>query len=344
MSEYYDGTKLLSMKDINGRKPEIYLCTTNRTGGKTTYFSRLCVNRFLDKGEKFCILYRYKYELDNVAEKFFKDIGILFFDGHTMTEKKQSKGVFVELFLDKEPCGYAVAINCASTIKNMSHIFSDVSRILFDEFQPETGNYCPDEVKKFISIHTSIARGRGEQTRYVPVYMLSNAISILNPYYMELDIAKRLDNKTKFLRGNGFVLEQGYIESASRKQKDSGFNQAFAGNRYVTYASENIYLNDNAAFVENAEGRNRYICTLRYNGTDYGVREYTDLGIIHCSTKADSTFPVKIAITTEDHTINYVILNKNNFFLSNLRTLFERGCFRFQDLRCKEAVLRALSY
>ena len=44
---YYDGTKLLSLKDIDGNQPEIYLCTTNRTGGKTTYFSRLLVNRFL---------------------------------------------------------------------------------------------------------------------------------------------------------------------------------------------------------------------------------------------------------------------------------------------------------
>ena len=38
---YYDGAKLLSMKDINGQQPEIYICTTNRTGGKTTYFNRL---------------------------------------------------------------------------------------------------------------------------------------------------------------------------------------------------------------------------------------------------------------------------------------------------------------
>ena len=71
---YYDGTKLLSLNDINGKKPEIYICTTNRTGGKTTYFGRLVVNRFLERGEKFAILYRYKYELDNCAEKFFKSI------------------------------------------------------------------------------------------------------------------------------------------------------------------------------------------------------------------------------------------------------------------------------
>ena len=77
MSKYYDGTKLLSMLDINGNKPEIYMCTTNRTGGKTTYFGRLCINRFLDKGEKFGLLYRYNYELDDIVDKFYKDLGSL---------------------------------------------------------------------------------------------------------------------------------------------------------------------------------------------------------------------------------------------------------------------------
>ena len=33
---FYDGTKLLSLTDINREKPELYMCTTNRTGGKTT--------------------------------------------------------------------------------------------------------------------------------------------------------------------------------------------------------------------------------------------------------------------------------------------------------------------
>ena len=39
-TKYYDGTKLLSMTDLNGKKPEIFICTSNRTAGKTTYFSR----------------------------------------------------------------------------------------------------------------------------------------------------------------------------------------------------------------------------------------------------------------------------------------------------------------
>ena len=332
------------MLDLNGRKPEIYICTTNRTGGKTTYFSRLLVNRFLDKGEKFALLYRFNYELDDCADKFFKDIGNLFFKGKVMESKRRASGIFHELFLDKVSCGYAISLNSSDQLKKYSHLFSDVSRIMFDEFQSESNHYCADEIKKLLSVHTSIARGNGEQIRYVPVYMIANPVSIINPYYVELGISNRLRDDTKFLKGDGYVLEQGFIESASIAQLDSGFNRAFASNSYVAYSAECIYLNDSKAFIDKPSGTSRYIGTLKYNGCEYGLREYSELGIVYCDDKPDSTFKYKVTVTTSDHQINYVMLRKNDLFISNLRYLFERGCFRFKDLRCKDAVLKALSY
>lgn len=352
MGQYYDGTKLLSMKDINGNKPEIYICTTNRTAGKTTYFGRLCVNRWIKYGEKFCLLYRYNYEVDDVADKFFKDIGKLFFSDYTMRSERRANGIYHELFLCKQgdekeggkSCGYAISMNSADQIKKYSHLFSDVCRIIFDEFQSETNHYCSDEIKKLISIHTSIARGNGEQIRYVPVYMLSNCVTIINPYYVELGISERLRQDTKFLRGDGYVLEQGYVKSASEAQKQSGFNRAFSRNQYIAYSSESVYLNDNKAFIEKPIGGSHYLCTLRYNGCDYAIREYPETGFVYCDDRPDNTFKSKISVTTDDHDINYVMLKRNEFFLNNLRYYFEHGCFRFKDLRCKEAVLRALSY
>lgn len=344
MGMYYDGTKLLSMLDLNGNKPEIYLCTTNRTGGKTTYFARLCVNRFFDKKEKFCLVYRYNYELDDCAEKFYKDISGLFFKGTNMTSKRRAAGIFHELFIDDVACGYAVSLNSADQLKKYSHLFSDVKRMMFDEFQSETNHYCADEIRKFVSVHTSIARGQGEQIRYVPVYMCANAVSIINPYYVEMGISNRLKDDTKFLRGDGFVLEQGFVESASIAQKESGFNRAFAKNAYVAYSSECVYLNDNKAFVEKPIGVGRYLATLRYKGTDYAIREYAESGVIYCDDRPDTSFGMKLTVTTADHEINYVMLKRNSFFLTNMRYFFEQGCFRFKDLRCKEAVLKALSY
>lgn len=344
MGKYYDGAKLLSMKDINGKRPEIFICTTNRTGGKTTYFSRLLVKRFLEGKGKFCLIYRYNYELDECASKFFKDIQTLFFKDYTMRSEKRAKGIYHELFLDERSCGYAVSLNSADQLKKYSHLFSDVSRMLFDEFQSETSHYCSDEIKKFLSIHTSMARGQGEQNKYLPVYMISNPVSIINPYYVEMGISERLNSSTKFLRGDGFVLEQGYVDSAAKAQKESGFNRAFAKNSYTAYAAEALYLNDNKAFVEQPKGKSYYVCTLKYKGTYFGIREYPELGVIYCDTSADMTFSLRVTVTTDDHEINYIMLKRNDVLISNLRFLFERGCFRFKDLRCKEAVLKALSY
>ena len=343
-NKYYDGTKLLSMLDINGNQPEIYICTTNRTGGKTTYFGRMVVNRFKKKGEKFALLYRFNYELDDCADKFFKDISSLFFNGEIMTSKRKANGIFHELWLSDKHCGYAISLNSADAIKKYSHLFSDVEHIIFDEFQSESNRYCDNEIKKFLSIHTSIARGQGKQVRRVPVYMLSNAVTMINPYYIALGISERLNNETKFLKGDGYILEQGFIESASKQQSESGFNRAFSGDKYVTYSSQNIYLNDNATFIEKPKGKNTYLATLKYNGCNYGIREFTEDGIIYCDDKADITFRTKLTVTTDDHEINYVMLKRNDIFINMLRYYFDHGCFRFKDLKCKECVLKCLSY
>ena len=90
MCAYYDGTKLLSLTDLDGKQPEILMVTTNRTGGKTTYFGRLCVNKFKKGQGKFALLYRYNYELDDCADKFFKDLSTLFFQGSIMESKRKA--------------------------------------------------------------------------------------------------------------------------------------------------------------------------------------------------------------------------------------------------------------
>lgn len=342
---YYDGTKLMSLKDKEGNTPEIYICTSNRSAGKTTFFSRYLVNRFIKFGEKFVLLYRFKYELTDCSSKFFKDIQELFFPEYEMTSEKMLDGVYYNLFLNKKSCGYALALNCADSIKKISHFFSDTQRIYMDEFQSETNTYCDREVSKFRSIHTSIARGHGKQVRYVPVYMVSNPVSLLNPYYVAFGISNKLTNKTKFLRGDGFVLEQGFNESASKAQKESTFNRAFANDEvYAAYEQQGVYLNDALAFIEKPEGRSEYVATIRYEGKDFGIKRYPHSGIIYCDDKPDYTFPMRLSLSTADHNINYVMLQANRAFIFNMRYLFNHGAFRFKNLVCKDAIMHLVSY
>ena len=181
MSEFYNGYQLLSKKDVNGEDPEIYICTSNRTAGKTTFFNHYLLNNFLKNKEKFMLLYRYNYELDECANKFFKDIGGLYYPNSVMISKRIAKGVFHNLYLDEELCGYAVSINACEQIKKFSHYFNDTAVMLLDEFQSETNNYTSNEVQKVISIHTSVARGHGKMVRRVPLILVGNPVSLLNP-------------------------------------------------------------------------------------------------------------------------------------------------------------------
>lgn len=343
-TNFYDGTKLLSLKDINGKKPEVFMCTSNRSAGKTTYFNRLVTNRFVKRGEKFALLYRFNYELDGCDEKFFKDIKELFFSEYDMTAAKKMKGIYQELYLNEEPCGYAISINSADQLKRNSHLFSDIDNIVFDEFQSEQNHYCDKEVEKFISIHNSIARGHGKQSRYVPVYMISNPVTILNPYYVAMGISTRLQKDTRFLRGDGFVLEQGYNETASAALKSSAFNRAFGSSDYIAYSAEGVYLQDDLSFVDTPSGRGKYVATIRYAGIDYGVREYPELGIVFCDKSVDYQYPLKITVDTADHKLNYVMVSSNFILIQKLRYYFEHGCMRFKDLQAKEAILKALSF
>ena len=328
------------MMDINGNKPEIYICTTNRSAGKTTFFSRYLVKRFLEYGEKFLLLYRYDYELTECADKFFREINHLFFDDYTMTEKRKCNGSFVELYLNKKSCGYCVSINGSEKIKKYSHYFSDVSRIMFDEFQLENGNYCQNEVSKFISIHVSIARGQGKQSRYVPVFMLGNSTSIINPYYTEMGISSRLNPDTKFLRGDGFVLEQGYNENAANVQKLSPFNRAFKNSAYYNYNISRDYLKDNYNFVDKISGSFKYLATIRHNNKEYAIKYFPDIGIIYCDDRIDKTFKYKISSSFSDHNIDSLLLPNSSFFNSSMRVYFEKGVVRFKSIECKEAFIK----
>lgn len=306
------------------------------------------------------LVFRYKYELDSVADKFFKDIQGLFFSEYVMHDKARAHGSFYELFINKledepekpsnrgEPsglsCGYAVCLSGADALKRYSHFFSDVETMLFDEFQSENGSYLPREVDKLISLHTTVARGQGKQVRRVPLYMVSNPVSILNPYYDQMGITDRISENTKFIRGNGYVLEQGFNESASVAQSQSAFNSAFQNNAYTLYSSQAKYLADNRNFIEKMSGKSKYYLTLKYHGQHYGIRLFENEGLIYCDDRGDESFPIKIAVTTDDHAINYITLQANAYYLEYMRTLFNHGCFRFKNARCKDCVMSALSY
>lgn len=343
-SIYCNPTKLLSMLDINNNTPEIYIYESNRSDGKTTSFAHKMIDDFINYNKKFVRLYRNGAQLKNCGDAFFKDIGYLFYPEHTFKTEIIENNFYSIFLFDDEPCGYAISMNAAAKVKDQAALFNDVSQIWLDEFQAECGNYITDEIGKFRSVHDSIARGKGKQVRYVPVYLTGNPITLLNPYYTSLGIADRIRDNTNFIRGDGWVMERYFNEHAGNARAESAFARAFGNDTYNQYSAYGKYLNDSHTFIEKVSGKSRYMCTLKFAKNEYAIRFYDEAGYVYCDQTVDASYPIKVVVETEDHETNYVMLKKSSYLIENLRYYFERGCFRFKNLKCKQAIISALSY
>lgn len=341
---FYDGYKLLNMPDADNARPEIYISEGNRSTGKTTFFNSYAVKRFLRHNEKFCIIVRTRDELSGIAYKFFNDIKKLYFPSSEMNQESRAHGLYVELYLNGNPCGYAIPLSAANKIKKFSHLLNDTALMIFDEFQTEDNKYLPDEVNKLLSVHTSLAREIGRSVKRLPIIMIANQVSLINPYYLRLGISERIKRNTKFLRGSGYVLERNFKSDIAALQAGSGFNRAFSMTDYFRNLTENVYLNDNQTFIETLSGRNKYICTVIKNGESFSIREYPDKNILYCDTSFDESFKLRIAIDTISQSDDNVLRNLYPTLLSTFKLYFQSGKFRFKNAACKSCVFSLLSY
>lgn len=339
-SIYYDGNRLINMLDINKQKPLIYMVSGNRSAGKTYWCKRFLLRKFIKNGSKFIVLVRFGYQLAGMADTFFGDLKDIDFKGHGMTEKCLVPNSIYALYYDGVPCGYTVAINNADSVKRNSTLFTDCDYMFLDEFQSETGKYCPGEVNKFISIYISVARGKGEQARYVAVLMCSNTVSLLNPYYYAMKISHRIQNDTKFLRGDRWVLEVTWNESASKQIKE-GIGSVFQ-NQMVNYATENVYLNDSNTFIEKPSGPGYNVCVVEYEHEQYGIWAYRD--IMYVTHKFDPKCRDKFSIDLDSHNPGTILLRKSDLIGKTLLRCYEQGVFRFQDLKCKEMLYQFFGF
>lgn len=344
-SQYYSCDYLCSLKDENGNIPDIYIADGNRTAGKSFSFKTKMMNAFFKtKGpvREFMLIYRNLIDLSDIAESFYNDIAFQY-PGHVMTEKAMFKGTARCLLMDGTPCGYAVALSNARKLKKNAALFYNVKHMFFDEYQDEDDLYLPGEVGKLMSLHTTIARGHGKNIRRVPLYMASNTVSVLNPYYSALGISKKIRSNTKILRGDGWVFQKTFNENASKSYRESAFNRAFAGNKYNDFASQNVYLNDNTALIDKPSGHAEYMMSIRYNGEWYSVRKYGT--VVYTAEGYDSMFPRRITFRVDDVVDDRaVMVASSSYVVTYLRQFFNVGAMRFQNIKCKNMMFDFLAF
>jgi hypothetical protein len=295
----------------------------NRGAGKTWSSKKWAIKSFLKTGAQFIYLRRYKTE--------FKDIKVFFADIMDEFPDTEFEVKGMNFYIDKKLAGYGVALSTALTKKSTP--FPNVDKIIFDEFVIDSKviHYLSNEVTAFLEFYETVARLR----EGVKVLFLSNAVSIVNPYFLYWNMQP--NGKKRFTRYGHilveFVKNQEFID-AKYKTK---FGQIIQGTKYAEYAIENQYLKDNDHFVEKKTGTSRFEFSIIYNGHTYGFWNDYSAGAVFVSDDVDPYSKLQFVLTDADHKPNMMLVKNANrsFLLKSFMKAYEGGWMRFESMTIK---------
>lgn len=329
---YYDPAPLLS------RNGTYNFVVGGRGIGKTFAFKRKAIRDWFKHGHQFIALRRYSTELHS-RHTFFDDVAPFFKNYDFRVFGAYGQVAHVDTREDKkrpwETICYFVALSTAQQKKSVP--YPDVHTIIFDEFIIEKGNlqYLREEFTAFNNFYSTVDRYQDR----VKVYFLANSVSIMNPYFLELEIIPS-EHKEFYTRADNFVVAQfPDNDEFSASVYETKFGKFIKNTEYAKYAVENEFEDNSAVMLAIKDSRAKYVFTLE---TDSGV--FSVWYSLHSSQYfVQSKRPKKEIFYTLDPTKmseEKLLLMRNEKLLQAVRTAFRQGRMMFDKTPTRNAFIQ----
>ena len=197
-----------------------------RGHGKTYDISKRCIEKGIEQKKiSFVVLVRYKEDIKVIKDDWWRVVEHLFPEYDFYTKKNV---IYASNKLETFPIGEFLSLAQYTRAKRTPRPY--VKYIFFDEFLNEDNDYLPDEINKFLSICDSIIRNRND----VRVILISNTISVINPYFNYFGF-NRLTSR--FTRGRyNSLLEFTDSENFIEYRKTTQFGSSIVGTEYGEFA------------------------------------------------------------------------------------------------------------
>ena len=314
-----------------------------RGNGKTFGAKVRALKAATRHGRMFIYLRRYKEELTLAKETFFTDIEAagLFEEWDFRVVGRVAQMSHVELRDDKKrvwhDIGYFVSLSTAQSYKSVS--FANVDTIIFDEFILEKGHqrYLVNEMNVFKNFYSTVDRNQDR----VKVFFLANAVSIMNPYFIDLKITPsgndelgrigRMSDGTYYVSYH-FIKDADYVDQVT----DTKFGQFNSGTQFEAFANKSEFSDNHSALVEFKPPEAFYWMTLETENGTFAVwcahdpRRYY---VTHKLPQQQVVMVLDLARVTED---NY-FLPYSSKQLQVLRSCYYGGNVRFESAEAREA-------
>lgn len=247
---FYNFDKLLSFNAY------WMFCVGPRGNGKTYGAKKKAIKDAINKKRQFIYVRRYREEMGLARDAFFDDIVAndefpdwdFRVNGRKAemapaASREKKKRSWVEI-------GYFVSLSSGQSYKSVP--FPNVWTIIFDEFilEKSAQHYLQKESDVFKNFYNTVDRSRDQ----VRVFFLANAVSIMNPYFLDLGIRpgelgemgrlNPLDDGTYYIAYH-FINDPIFTEQVE-KTKFGQFNRDSA---YGAYANRAEFSDNNDDLV-----------------------------------------------------------------------------------------------
>lgn len=325
----------------------------NRGGGKTYGAKEWAIDNFIKNREQFGYIRRYKDDLREPMQRFFDDISGKYPDYEFKTD---SKHFYIRLkpedekepWTDDDIAGFGFVLSTASNKKSIP--YPNITTLIFDEFLLDKGNqmYLSDEPGKLLNLYETIARP-GTGHKRVVLFMLANALSITNPYflYWDLKMPTKQDKNGKYIWKHPtrpILVEDVRNEQFIDAKLNTEFGKLIIGTKYADYSINNKFLLDNDTFIEKKSQKARYFFTFVYKAKSYGVWIDNSEGKMWVSEAVDPSFVLVYSLTLKDHqpnTMFFKSLNKQGRFKTFVEN-YKLGNVRFENINIKNITYEIL--
>ena len=346
-SKYWDIERTLTHNVL------FYVIVGNRSAGKTYACKKRGINNFIKKGEQFVYVRRYENDLKDSLPTFFDDIiknneypdyefkvdGTKLYCRMKVDENKK------QTWTKEDVCGYGVVLSTADNKKSIS--YPNVTLIIYDEFmldsQSSMQRYLKNEPRSLMSLYETVARPGTEHPRCI-LFMLSNSISINNPYFLTWDLqmpdTSKPDKNGKYIWHHpkrSIIVENVKKSEMVEAKKQHEFYTITKGTGYDDFSIDNSFINDDETFVEKRSSTARPYFSFIYKDQRFGVWISMIDGLMWVSDKFDPGYPIVYSITMKDHKPNTMFLRsrKQAQHFNNFIQAYKDGCVRFESTLIK---------
>lgn len=339
MCKYYDWAKTLAYD------ADVTMVVGGRGIGKTFGLRVQVLRDYLKKHLRFVVVCRYKNEIQDISRGFFDRIAKLK-EFKAYQFKSEKKSFYIASAKDKKPkwklIGYIVALTEMQKTKQST--FNDVYRIILDEAildkTDKFHRYLPKEYVLLANIVDSCSRERADSTNARPprLYLLGNAVDLINPYFMRYGINEPPKYGYSWYDKKTFLLH--YVEDkeyAKAKETRTVAGRMLAGTEEGNAANANIFVGSNKDFINKKPRGCMFNFGIVYQGQRFGVWYDKNEGYFYIDNKISKAQNTVIyALTCSDNRINYYMVKKSNRVLQSLVELAGYGQVQYETIATRE--------